>query len=559
MDELQLQKRRWWALAVLSGSLLVISLDNTILNVAIPSLVRDLNATTSQLQWIIDGYTLVFAGLLLTAGAMGDRFGRKGALQLGLVVFGFASMASAMAQSANQLIITRSLMGIGGALIMPSTLSLLTNIFHNPRERAKAIGVWAAVAGASGALGPVIGGILLKWFSWHAVFFVNVPLIIVLLIAGRVLLPKSKAEIAQRLDPVGALLSMVGLVAVLWAVIESPSAGLTDPRVVMVGSLGILVVAAFIFWELHIDSPMLDMRFFKNPRFTAANIAVTLVYFAMFGQMFVMNQYTQVVLGYSPLEAGLRMMPMSLVMICVAPMAPRFVHRIGTKLVVGGGLVLTSIGVLIVSTVPTSNGYPVLVTGIMVLAFGMGCVMAPATESIMGSLPREKAGVGSAMNDTTRQMGGALGVAVIGSLLAAVYRPGVQSSMSAAGIAQPLIDTAKESVAGAVFRAATTPGISAETAAQIHQIAVQEYVDGIHIAMKIAAAVILFAAFIAFKWLPAHAHDARSEVSGPLDGLASLTFAEAEGALEDDQVELETETEVERGAAVESGSGPVRS
>ena len=559
MDEQQLQQRRWWALAVLSGSLLVISLDNTILNVAIPSLVRDLDATTSQLQWIIDGYTLVFAGLLLTAGALGDRFGRKGALQLGLVVFGLASMASAMAQSANQLIVTRSLMGIGAALIMPSTLSLLTNIFHNPRERAKAIGVWAAVAGASGALGPVIGGILLKWFSWHSVFFVNVPLIIVLLIAGKALLPKSKAAIAQRLDPVGALLSMVGLILVLWAVIESPSAGLTDPTIVMVGSFGVLVVAAFIFWELHIESPMLDMRFFKNPRFTAANMAVTLVFFAMFGQMFVMNQYTQVVLGYSPLEAGLRMMPMSIVMICVAPMAPRFVYRVGTKIVVGGGLVVASIGVLIVSMVPTTNGYPVLVGGIVVLAFGMGCVMAPATESIMGSLPREKAGVGSAMNDTTRQMGGALGVAVIGSILAAVYRPGVQSSMSAAGIAQPLIDTAKESVGGAVYRAATAPGVSAETAAQIQQIAVQQYVDGIHIAMKIGAAVVLLAAFVAFKWLPARADDARSEVSGPLDGLASLTYAEAEGALEDDQSELDAQVSAEVEGQVTSESDPVRS
>ena len=555
MDEQQLQKRRWWALAVLSGSLLVISLDNTILNVAIPSLVRNLNATTSQLQWIIDGYTLVFAGLLLTAGAMGDRFGRKGALQLGLVIFGFASMASGLAQSANQLIVTRSLMGIGAALIMPSTLSLLTNIFHDPRERAKAIGVWAAVAGASGALGPVIGGLLLRWFSWHAVFFVNVPVIIVLLIAGKAFLPKSKAAIAERLDPVGAVLSMIGFVLVLWAVIESPSAGLTDPTVVMVFSAGALVVAVFIFWELRIDHPMLNMRFFKNPRFTAANMAVTLVYFAMFGQMFVMNQYTQVVLGYSPLEAGLRMMPMSIVMICVAPMAPRFVHRIGTKIVVGGGLVVSSIGVLIVSTVPTSNGYPVLLAGIIVLAFGMGCVMAPATESVMGSLPREKAGVGSAMNDTTRQMGGALGVAVIGSILAAVYRPGVQSNMSAAGIPQSLIDTAKESVGGAVLRAANAPGVSPETAAQIHTIAVQQYVDGIHIAMKIGAAVVLLAAFVAFKWLPARAADARSEVSGALDGLASLTYAEAEGALEDDQIELEAEHDGER----ESATNQVRS
>jgi EmrB/QacA subfamily drug resistance transporter len=541
MDELRLQQRRWWALAVLSGSLLVISLDNTILNVAIPSLVRSLNASTSQLQWIIDGYTLVFAGLLLTAGALGDRFGRKGALQLGLVIFGFASMASGFAQSSNQLIVARSMMGIGAALIMPSTLSLLTNIFHNPRERAKAIGVWAAVAGASGALGPVIGGLLLKWFSWHAVFFINVPLIIVLLLAGKVLLPKSKAEVAERLDPIGAVLSMVGFVFVLWAVIESPTKGISDPTVVMVFSAGAVAVAAFIIWELRIDHPMLNMRFFKNPRFTAANMAVTLVYFAMFGQMFVMNQYTQVVLGYSPLEAGFRMMPMSIVMICVAPMAPRFVHRIGTKLVVGGGLVVSSIGVLIVSMVPATNGYPILLTGIVVLAFGMGCVMAPATESVMGSLPREKAGVGSAMNDTTRQMGGALGVAVIGSILAAMYRPGVQNAMAAAGISQDLIDTSKESVGGAVLSAAASPGLSPETAAQIQEIAIDQYVNGIHVAMKIGAAVILLAAFVAFKWLPARAGDVRNDVSGPIDGLASLTYAEAEGALEDDQLELEAE------------------
>jgi len=437
---------------------------------------------------------------------------------------------------------------------MPSTLSLLTNIFHDPRERAKAIGVWAAVAGASGALGPVVGGLLLKWFSWHAVFFVNVPIIIVLLIAGRILLPKSRAEVAERLDPVGAVLSMIGLVLVLWAVIESPSSGLTDPTVVTVFTIGALVVAAFIAWELHIDHPMLNMHFFRNPRFTAANIAVTLVYFAMFGQMFVMNQYTQVVLGYSPLEAGLRMMPMSIVMICVAPMAPRLVYRIGTKIVVGGGLVISSIGVFIVSTVPATNGYPHLLVGIVVLAFGMGCVMAPATESIMGSLPREKAGVGSAMNDTTRQMGGALGVAVIGSILAAIYRPGVQSNMSAAGIAQPLIDTAKESVGGAVFRAANAPGVSAETAAQIQQIAIHEYVDGIHIAMKIGAAVVLLAAFVAFRWLPARAEDARAEVSGALDGLASLTYAEAEGALEDDQVELDADAALHVSESSDAGS-----
>jgi len=542
-------EKRWWALVVLSGCLLVITLDNTILNVAIPSLVSSLNASTSQLQWIIDGYILVFAGLLLTTGAMGDRFGRKGMLQIGLVLFGLASMASGMAQTANQLIVMRAFMGIGGAMIMPSTLSLLTNIFHNPRERAKAIGVWAAVAGASGAIGPVVGGLLLRWFSWHSVFLVNVPLIIVLLIAGRKLLPKSKAEVSQKLDPFGAGLSMIGLIFVLWAVIESPTLGIADPTVVTVFSIGVAVLVVFTLWELRSDHPMLDIRFFKNPRFTAANMAVTLVFFAMFGQMFVMNQYTQVVLGYSPLEAGLRMGPMSVVMICVAPMAPRLVQHIGTKLVVGVGLVIAAMGVFIVSTVPTTNGYPTLLAGVIVLAVGMGMVMAPATESIMGSLPREKAGVGSAMNDTTRQLGGALGVAVIGSILAAIYRPGVQNNMAAVGIPQSLIDTAKESVGGAVIRVANAPGVSPEMATQIHQIAVQQYVDGIHVAMKFGSLVILIAAFVVFKWLPARAEDAREQKSGVLDGLASLTYAEAEGALEDSEVEIET---MELKAAAES-------
>ena len=539
MSTVQPYARRWWALPVVTGSLMVITIDTTILNIAIPSLVRSLNASTSQLQWIIDGYTLVFAGLLLTGGALGDRFGRKGALQLGLVLFGLASMASSLATSANQLIVTRAFMGVGAALIMPATLSLLTNMFHEPRERAKAIGVWSACAGASGAVGPVLGGLLLRWFSWHSVFFINVPLIVVLLVAGRFLLPKSRAEKAERLDPVGALLSIVGLIVLLWGIIESPTSGLYDPAVLTTIIGGAAILVAFVVWELHTDHPMLDIRFFRNRRFSAANIAVTLVFFAMFGQMFVMNQYTQIVLGYSPLEAGLRMAPMSVVMIAVAPNAPRLVEHFGTKLVVGFGLLLAAVGVFIVSFVPTSNGYPVLLGGIVVLAVGMGCVMAPATESIMGSVPRDKAGVGSAMNDTTRQMGGALGVAVIGSILAAVYRPAVDSQLAAAGVPQSLIATAQESVSGAVLRAANAPGLSPEMATQIREVAIVEYVDGIHVAMKIAALVLLIAAAVVFRWLPARAGDAREPVHGALDGLASLTYAEAEGALEDDQVEID--------------------
>jgi EmrB/QacA subfamily drug resistance transporter len=539
MNEQQLHHRRWISLVVLCGSLLVITLDNTILNVAVPSLVRDLNASTSQLQWIIDGYAIVFAGLLLTAGAMGDRFGRKGALQIGLAVFGLASLASAMAGTANQLIVTRAVMGIGGAIIMPATLSLLTNIFRDPKERAKAIGAWAAVAGASGALGPVLGGFLLKFYSWHSVFLINVPLIIVLVIAGKMLLPTSKAPVAAKLDPVGAVLSMVGLMTLLWGVIEAPSSGITNTGVVTTFSIGLLVIAVFIAWELHCDHPMLDMRFFKNRRFSAANIAITLVFFAMFGQMFVMAQYMQIVLGYTALEAGLRMLPMSVVMVCTAPLAPRLAERFGTKLVVGVGLTVASIGVFLMSTVPVTNGYPRILLAVVVLAIGMGLTMAPATESIMGSLPPAKAGVGSAMNDTTRQMGGALGVAVLGSLLAAIYRPGIAEKLGAIGVPADVISLAQESVGGAMLNVPHTPGISAEMGAQIRQIAATQYVDGIHVAMKVGAAIVLLAAIVVFVWLPARAEDVREEVSGPLDGLASMTWAGGEGALEIDQAEYD--------------------
>jgi EmrB/QacA subfamily drug resistance transporter len=410
--------RRWWSLAVLCMTLLVIGLDNTILNVALPSLVVDLGATTSQLQWIVDGYTLVFAGLLLTAGSLGDRFGRRGALSIGLAIFGIGSLASAVAGGANMLIFTRAFMGIGGALIMPATLSLLTNIFTDPKERARAIGAWAAVAGAGSAFGPLIGGFLLEHFWWGSVFLINVPVVIVALVAGRLLLPTSKDPSAPRLDPVGAVLSMTGLIALLFGIIEAPSKGWSDPIVLAGIGAGAALLIGFVLWELRTSHPMLDVRFFQNRRFTAANAAITLTFFAMFGVSFLATQYLQSVLGFSPLEAGVRMLPMPLTMLVVAPLSPRIVEKVGTKLVVGTGLTLAAIGTALLSLLPVENGYPVVVGAMMIMAAGMGLVMAPATESIMGSLPPAKAGVGSAMNDTTRQMGGALGVAIIGSVLA---------------------------------------------------------------------------------------------------------------------------------------------
>src|SRR3954468_15089591 len=372
MDEAAIHDRRWWALGVMCLSLLVIGLDNTILNVALPALVRDVHASTSSLQWIVDGYTLVFAGLLLTAGSLGDRFGRKGALSTGLALFCIGSAASALAGSSTTLIFTRAFMGVGAALIMPATLSLLTNVFHDPTERARAIGVWAAVAGAGGAIGPVLGGFLLQHFWWGAVFLINVPVTIVALVAGRFLLPASKDPSAPRLDPVGAGLSILGLVSVLWAIIEAPAKGWTAPSVVIGLLVGLVLLAGFVVWELTCDHPMLDVRFFRNRRFTAANASITMVFFALFGASFLITQYLQTVLGYSALEAGLRMLPMAAVMLVVAPLSPRIVEHVGTKVVVGGGLVLVALGLGIASQVPVTNGYPHLLVSMGILSMGMG-------------------------------------------------------------------------------------------------------------------------------------------------------------------------------------------
>ncbi len=320
MDDQAVHDRRWWALGVLCLSMLVIALDNTILNVALPALVHDLSASTSQLQWIVDGYTLVFAGLLLTGGSLGDRFGRRGALGIGLLVFCTGSVLSAVAGSASMLIFTRCLMGMGASLIMPATLSLLTNIFHDPRERGRAIGIWAAVAGGGGAIGPVVGGFLLQHFWWGAVFLVNVPVTFVAFMAGRFVLPISRDHEVPRLDPLGAVLSIGGLVALLWGVIEAPSQGWTDPNVVVWFIVGALVIAGFVLWELHSSHPMLDVRFFENRRFTAASAAITMTFFALFGAMFLITQYLQTVLGYSALQAGVRMLPMACLMFCIAPL-----------------------------------------------------------------------------------------------------------------------------------------------------------------------------------------------------------------------------------------------
>jgi EmrB/QacA subfamily drug resistance transporter len=495
--EARAHERRWWILAVLCFSLLVIVLDNTILNVAIPTIVRDLDATNSQLQWMVDSYTIVFAGLLLTAGSLGDRFGRRGALQVGLVVFGLGSLASAFATTADQLIATRAFMGIGGAFIMPATLSIITNVFP-VTERGKAIGVWAATAGLAGVLGPLTGGFLLEHFYWGSIFLVNIPIVIVGLTAGVFLIPTSKDPAAPPLDPLGAVLSIAGLSALLFGIIEAPQRGWGNSTILLSFAVGAVLLACFFAWEAHTDHPMLDVHFFANPRFTAASMSIMLVFFAMFGSLFLITQYFQFVLGFSPLETGLRFLPFAVCMLILSPLSSRIVDRFGTKLTVGAGLTLVALGLGAMTQLQVGTAYwPDIVWRLVLMASGIALTMAPATESIMGSLPLAKAGVGSAVNDTTRQVGGALGVAVVGSVLASVYGSKVGDFLVGKPVPSGVAESMKQSLGIALSAGREVSGLAA--------VAKQAFVDGLHAGVLVAAAIALLGAVVAFLWLPARA------------------------------------------------------
>ncbi len=497
-----IHRRRWATLAVLCLSLLVIGIDNTVLNVDLPTLVEELGASASQQQWIVDAYVLVFASLLLTAGMLADRLGRRGTLQVGLGVFGLGSITAAFANSAGMLISARAVMGVGGAAIMPPTLSILTNVFTDARERARAIGLWAAVAGLGIAIGPVTGGWLLEHFWWGSVFLVNLPVVAVALLAGRLLVPTSRDPSPRRLDPAGTVLSFVGLAGLLYGIIEAPSQGWTHGPVVAAFAIGTVVLATFVVWELHTDHPMLDMRLFENPRFTGASVAIMLVFFALFGTLFLLTQYLQFVLGYDPLRAGLAVAPVALALLVTAPLTPFLTARVGTKVMVTTGLVIVSAGLAILSTAGVSSGYGLVLATILILGVGMGLATAPATDSVMGSIPLARAGVGSAVNDTTRLVGGSLGVAILGTILSASYHASIAGSVAIARLPSSAAAAASNSLGGAVEVAGHLGGGAAQT---VHNVANQAFVHAMGQAVLAAVAVALAGAIFALAWLPARA------------------------------------------------------
>jgi EmrB/QacA subfamily drug resistance transporter len=492
--------RRWFTLGVLCVSLLIIVIDNTIVNVALPSLVRQLGASVSELQWVVDAYTLVFAGLLLLAGTLGDRFGRRRALTLGLTVFAVASAAAAFAGGVGQLVAARAVMGGAAAFIMPATLSILTNAFTDARERALAIGIWSGVVGLGVVLGPLAGGFLLDHFWWGAVFIVNVPIAVLAIIAAQGLIPESRDPDLHPVDWTGGALSIVGLISLVTAIIEAPNRGWTSPLVLGLFALSATALTAFTLWERRIEHPLLDVRLFRNPRFSAASATITLVFFALFGFVFLSTQYLQFVLGYTPFDAGLRTLPFAAAMILVAPFSPKLVERIGTKHVVVGGMLVFAAGLVLASTSTTTTGYPRLGVAMLLLGAGLGLASAPATESIMGSLPRHRAGVGSAVNDTAREVGGALGVAIVGSIMSSIYRSHFAAARPA-GLPDSAAAAANDSL-GSALQVSRELG---PDGAQLVSAARDAFVEAMSRASILTACVAAVGALVAWRYLPAHA------------------------------------------------------
>jgi EmrB/QacA subfamily drug resistance transporter len=496
-----------------------INLDTTIVNVALPTLVRELDASTVQLEWIVDAYNLLFAALVLGAGNLGDRVGRKGVLIAGLLVFGAASFAGGLGNSPGELIAARAVMGVGAALIFPATLSLLTNVFTERRERARAIGLWGASTGVGIAVGPIVGGWLLEQFSWQSVFFALVPLAAIAAVLVGIAVPTSRDPEAPPADRPGLALSTAAIAALIYTIIEAPNRGWTAGLSIAGFALSAVLLVAFIAWERRVRIPMLDIALFRNLRFSAASGAVTITFFSLMGFIFVITLYFQFLKGYGPLSTGVRLLPVATLTGITSVLGTRLAVLRGTKLVVAGGLVSLAIGLAWASTASTTTSYLTIALQMVFIGSGIGLTSAPATESIMGAVPAAKAGVGSAVNDATRILGGTLGVAVIGSIYASIYASRLTDALPAR-LPDSVADSAERSV-GTAYGIAGHLGAAGQSglAQSLHDAATSAFFDGFQTAVLVAAGIALagavFAAMLIPNQPPQAASEPVAEISGP--------------------------------------------
>ncbi|MEA1795348.1 MFS transporter [Rhodococcus qingshengii] len=416
------KSRRFTALIFICLAELLVVLDNTVVNVALPTMSVDLFASVSDLQWIVDAYTLTFAGFLLTFGHLGDRFGRRRVMIIGLIGVGAMSLVGALASNLEQVIMARAAMGVFAAAVFPATLAMITNIFTDARERATAIAAWTAMAGFAIAIGPTAGGWLLEHFSWHSVFWMNVPAALLVIVGVLLVVPESKALHVGRFDFVGTILSLLGIVILVWTIIDAPHRGWVSTFSITGYLSATVFLAAFVAWELRTDAPILNMNLFRIRRFSFPALAIAVSYFSMFGFLFLITQYFQGVREYSPLEFGIHSLPFAAAVAVGAPVATLAAQKLGTTAVMVFGLLVLSGGMFLAgrTTVETPYLGPVVISMVL-MGLGLAIVQGPATDSIMSSVPLDEAGAGSAVNDTTRELGGTLGVAVIGSIVASYY------------------------------------------------------------------------------------------------------------------------------------------
>ena len=485
-----------WRWRVLCLAAFIINLDSTIVNIALPSLVRQLDASTRELQWVVDAYTLTFAALVLAAGSLGDRYGRKGALLAGLAVFGTATAVGGLVDSSGALIAVRAVMGVGAALIFPATLAIISNLYTERGERARAIGLWGAMTGLGVALGPITGGWLLEHFWWGSVFVAMAPVAAVTLLGGVLFVPTSRDPATPPLDVGGLALSTVAIGTLVFTIIEAPERGWTSPATVVGFALAAGATAVFVAWERRRAHPMLDVSLFRNLRFSAASGSIMTIFFALAGFVFLITQYFQFLKGYAPFSTGLRILPVAICIAIGSVVGVRLSVTVGNKAVVATGLALVGISFAWVSTASTATPYLEIVGQMVLAGVGMGLTTAPATEAIMGVVPKDKAGIGSAVNDATRELGATFGVAIIGSVYASRYASGIDDA--AGSLPAPALDAATDSI-GAALAVAAQLGPAGQPLLEASQAA---FFDGFQLGCLVAASVLIAGAAFAARYLP---------------------------------------------------------
>ncbi len=497
--------RKWWVLAVMSVGTLIIFLDNTVVNTALPAISVDLEASTSTLQWVIDSYVLILAGLLLLGGSIGDRFGRKRWMTVGLVIFGAGAVAGALAGSATELIVARGIQGLGAALVLPATLSIITNVF--PRgERAKAIAIWTAIGALGIGVGPALGGFLVDEAGWASVFWLHVPVVALALI-GMLIVPRSRDERGLRLDVPGAVLGTTGLIALVYGIIQGSEAGWMSAEILGSFGLAVALLTAFAVVELRSDHPMLPLRFFRQKDFTGAVLAIGLILFGMLVTFFFLTQFFQIVQGRSALEAGLLIIPTSLAMMFAAPLSGTLVSKIGPRYLVLAMALAMVTGVLLLTSLEVGSSALAAVIPLTIFGFGAGLGMPALTDTVMAAVPEEDAGIGSAVNDVSRELGGALGIATIGSVVSSLYRANIDDAL--VGLPPDVAELAGEGVGVAAIAARQLP---TELGGSVLEAANAAFVDAMTTGFQISAAILFMAVVIAFTLIPRRMRAVQAEV-----------------------------------------------